>query len=186
MRIISGKHRGTKLFTLEGLNTRPTLDRVKEALFNILMLKLEDAVVLDLFSGSGALALESLSRGAKEAYLCDNSISAINIIKKNINKMKLENVTNVINKSYEKALLELYNKNKKFDIIFLDPPYESNYAELAAEKIFEYGLLAENGIIVLETDNKEKVHKNLEGSLEAIYDERKYGRVYLIFLRRKG
>ena len=83
-------------------------------------------------------------------------------------------------------MLELYNKNKKLDIIFLDPPYESNYAELAAEKIFEYGLLAENGIIVLETDNKEKVHKNLEGSLEAIYDERKYGRVYLIFLRRKG
>ena len=88
MRIISGKHRGTKLFTLEGLNTRPTLDRVKEALFNILMLKLEDAVVLDLFAGSGALALESLSRGAKEAYLCDNSISAINMCNKLSNNNK--------------------------------------------------------------------------------------------------
>lgn len=186
MRIISGKYRGTKLFTLEGLNTRPTLDRVKESLFNILNFDLQNAVVLDLFSGSGALGLEALSRGAKEAFLCDNSRAAVNIIRKNVQKLKLEAFTNIINKDFEKALQDLHIKNKKFDIIFLDPPYESNFAEIAVKKIIEFELLTENGIIVLETDNIEKVHKNLEGSLIPIYDERKYGRVHLIFLSRKG
>ena len=79
MRIISGKARGTKLYTLDGVNTRPTLDRVKESLFNIIQNDLLDADILDLFSGSGALALESLSRGAKQAVLCDNNIEAIKI-----------------------------------------------------------------------------------------------------------
>lgn len=87
MRIIGGKARGTKLYTLEGLNTRPTLDRVKESLFNIIQVKLQNAIVLDLFSGSGALGLESLSRGAKKAILCDNNLQAINIIRKNARKV---------------------------------------------------------------------------------------------------
>ena len=77
MRVISGKARGTKLYTLEGKNTRPTLDRVKESLFNILQIKLQEAVVLDLFAGSGALGIESLSRGANKAIFCDNNLEAI-------------------------------------------------------------------------------------------------------------
>lgn len=186
MRIISGTHRGTKLFTLEGKNTRPTLDRVKEALFNILQIKLQDAVVLDLFSGSGALALESISRGAKKAYLCDNSRDAINIIKKNIEKMKVQASTVVINKNYEKALVDIHNTKEKFDVIYLDPPYETDFAEKSVKYIMENDLLNEEGIIILETDNKEKVYKNLEGYVANMYDERKYGRVHLIFLGRKG
>lgn len=90
MRIISGKSKGTKLYTLEGLNTRPTLDRVKESLFSIIQYDLIDATVLDLFSGSGALAIEALSRGAKKAILCDNNYESINIIKKNIKKCHAE------------------------------------------------------------------------------------------------
>lgn len=90
MRIISGKARGTKLYTLEGIHTRPTLDRVKEALFNIIQTKLLNAIVLDLFAGSGALGLESLSRGAKKAILCDNHFEAISIIKKNTRKVPYE------------------------------------------------------------------------------------------------
>ena len=89
MRIISGKARGTKLYTLDGENTRPTLDRVKESLFNIIQNELFDSTVLDLFSGSGALAIESLSRGAKKAYLADNNIKAIEIIKKTVSKSKI-------------------------------------------------------------------------------------------------
>jgi 16S rRNA (guanine(966)-N(2))-methyltransferase RsmD len=186
MRIISGKYRGTKLFTLEGLNTRPTLDRVKEALFNILQIDLQEAVILDLFSGSGALAIESLSRGAKKAYLCDNSREAINIINKNIAKTHTEENTVVLNKSYDKALLELTKLKVKFNIVFLDPPYLSNYAEEATSKIIEYNLLEDDGIIVIETDNREKVIENLDSNITDIYDERNYGRVCLLFLKRKG
>ena len=104
MRIIAGRNKGTKLFTLDGINTRPTLDRVKEPLFSIINFSLVDSTVLDLFSGSGALALEAISRGAKEAYLCDNSRDAIKIIKQNIEKTKTENQTVVITKTFDKAL----------------------------------------------------------------------------------
>ncbi len=185
MRIISGSMRGTKLFTLDGLNTRPTLDRVKEPLFSILNFNLEDAEVLDLFAGSGALALESLSRGAKSAVLCDKSYQAIRIIKQNIEKTKTADRTMVINKSYDKALEELANKNMAFDIIFLDPPYEFDYAEKATRMIINMNLLKENGIIIIETDTKEKVIQNLQNIDINMYDERKYGRVTLLFLRKE-
>lgn len=185
MRIISGSMRGTKLFTLDGLNTRPTLDRVKEPLFSILNFNLEDAEVLDLFAGSGALALESLSRGAKHAVLCDNSYEAIRVIKQNIEKTKTEDRTLVISKNFQKALEELSNKNMKFDIIFLDPPYKFDYAEKATQMIVDMNLLKENGIIIIETDTKEKVIQNLQNIDINMYDERKYGRVTLLFLRKE-
>ena len=89
MRIIAGEKRGTKLYTLEGLNTRPTLDRVKESLFNIIQSKIRDSIFLDLFAGSGAIGLEAVSRGAKKAILCDSNKQAIQIIKKNIEKTRI-------------------------------------------------------------------------------------------------
>ena len=178
--------RGTKLFTLEGLNTRPTLDRVKESLFNILNFDLQNAIVLDLFSGSGALGLEALSRGAQKAVLCDYSNKAINIIKKNVEKTKTENKTIVLHMEYQKTLEELKAKNMKFNIIFLDPPYETDFAEDAAEKIVEFGLLEKDGIIVLETDNKEKILQNIKNELLNLYDTRKYGRVSLLFFNERG
>lgn len=185
MRIISGSMRGTKLFTLDGLNTRPTLDRVKEPLFSILNFDLEDAEVLDLFAGSGALGLESLSRGAKHVVLCDNSYEAIRVIKQNVEKTKTEERTLVIHKNFQKALEEISSKNMKFDIIFLDPPYKFDYAERATQMIVDMDLLKENGIIVIETDTKEKVVQNLQNIDINMYDERKYGRVTLIFLRKE-
>ena len=106
MRVISGTARGKKLNTLSGLNTRPTLDRVKEAVFSIIQFELEDKEILDLFSGSGALAIESLSRGAKSAVLCDNSREAIRIIRQNIEETKLESKVEIINKDYIDALLK--------------------------------------------------------------------------------
>jgi len=187
MRVIGGKMRGTKLFTLEGLDTtRPTLDRVKESLFNIISVKLLDSVVLDLFSGSGALAIESISRGAQKAYLCDESRKAINIIKQNVEKTRCCEQVNVINKNNKKALEDFKLNNIKFDIIFLDPPYNTDFAEQSARYIIENDLLKENGIIIIETDNQSKVEKGLEIEKIEIYDTRKYGRVSLIFLKRKG
>ena len=181
MRVISGIARGTKLDSLEGLATRPTLDRVKESMFNIIQNKIENACVLDLFSGSGALAIECLSRGAKEAYFCDKSKDAIKIIKKNIEKTHFESKAVIINKDYLKCLDEI---NKKFDIIFLDPPYESNFAEEALKVIIKKELLNRDGIIIFETDKKDI--SNIEKLDINIYDLRKYGRVELIFLNRKG
>ena len=181
MRIISGKARGTKLFTLDGLNTRPTLDRVKEPLFSIIQEYVLDSDVLDLFAGSGALGLEALSRGAKSVILCDNSKEAVDIIYKNITKTKLN--AEVINNDFVKTLKRL--DGRQFDIIFLDPPYETNYLEEAINKIVELNLLKENGLIIAETDNQEKVEKIKKLDI-TISDIRKYGRVILIFLNRKG
>lgn len=186
MRIISGSMRGTKLFTLEGLNTRPTLDRVKEALFSKINFELEDAIILDLFSGSGALGLESLSRGAKLSIMCDSSKDAIRIIKQNVEKTRTEEKVKILNCDYRKALEKIENEKIKCNIIFLDPPYKTDFAEDAAKQIIEKDLLAENGIIILETDDKEKVLKNLDTNLLEIKDMKKYGRVVLLFLIRKG
>ena len=126
MRIISGSAKGTKLYTLEGDATRPTLDRVKEPLFSIIQHYIVGANILDLFAGSGALGLEALSRGADKAILCDYSRKAVNIIKQNIEKTKLTEKTEVWNMDYKKALEKLKDNSQKFDIIFLDPPYRKN------------------------------------------------------------
>lgn len=111
MRVISGTARGKKLNTLSGLNTRPTLDRVKEAVFSIIQFDLEDKNVLDLFSGSGALAIEALSRGAKNAVMCDNSYEAIKIINQNVKETRLIDKVEIINKDYAEALKKLNKMN---------------------------------------------------------------------------
>lgn len=184
MRIISGKARGAKLYTLDGINTRPTLDRVKESLFNILQNELTDSIVLDLFAGSGALALESLSRGAKKAILCDNNIKAVEIIKKNIEKCHFEDCSSVICMDYKKCIKNL---QEQIDIVFIDPPYKLDIATDAINKLLENKTLKEDSIIILETDEEERELKKLE-RIESIQikDLRRYGRVKLIFLNKKG
>lgn len=185
MRIISGTARGTKLYTLEGNNTRPTLDRVKEPLFSIIQNKIKDSIVLDLFSGSGALALEALSRGAKKAILCDNSFKAIEVIKKNIEKTHFEEKVELLCMDYKKCLNKI---NEKIDLIFLDPPYEANIAVKSLEIIINNNLLSEDGLIILETDDEKRELeqiKNLKNNIN-VYDLRTYGRVKLIFLNGEG
>lgn len=186
MRIISGSAKGTKLITLEGNNTRPTLDRVKESLFSIIQSKIQDAYVLDLFSGSGALGLEALSRGAKLAVLCDNNINAIKIISQNVTKTKMQEKSILIKEHYQKCLDKMKQQNMKFDLIFLDPPYKTIFAIQALEEIIRLDLISENGIIVLETDDKEIEIENINLINIKIDDIRKYGRVKLMFLSRKG
>ena len=180
MRIISGKARGTKLYTLEGDNTRPTLDRVKESIFNIIQSEIEGAKILDLFAGSGAIGLEFLSRGAEKAVLCDKSKEAINIIKKNVEKTHMEQHAQVINMDFENCLEKI--KNEKFDIIYLDPPYETNYIYKAIEKIIEIDIVTKEGLIIIETDDEKRIEKEIENLDVKIVDKRKYGRATIIFL----
>lgn len=183
MRVISGTARGTTLHSIDNISTRPTLDRVKESLFNIIQNKIEDSTVLDLFAGSGAIGIEFLSRRAEKAYFCDISIKAIEMIEQNLNKTKLKEKAEVFNKDYLKCIEEL--KSIKFDIIFLDPPYKENFSIEALKRINEAKMLKNGGIIIIETDEPERDKKEISNiNIDyKIYDLRKYGRVSLIFLK---
>lgn len=184
MRVISGTAKGKKLNSLEGLETRPTLDRVKEAIFNIIQFNIKEAKVLDLFSGSGAMGIEALSRGSKSSVLSDNSSKAIEIIKENLKQTRLEDRATVINKDFLLVLDSLHKKNEQFNIIFLDPPYKTDFVLKSIDKIVNLNLLAENGIVIVETNDKEiqvelEKNKNIE-----VYDKRKYGKVFITFIRK--
>lgn len=183
MRIISGKARGTKLYTLEGENTRPTLDRVKESIFNIIQNEIKGTKILDLFAGSGAIGLEFLSRGAEKAVLCDKSREAINIIKKNIEKTHMEKETQIINDDFEKCLDKL--KNQQFDIIYIDPPYATDYILKSLKKIIELNIAKEESLIIIETDDEKRIEKEIKNIDIEIVDKRKYGRATIIFLSLK-
>ena len=171
MRIISGKARGTKLYTLEGENTRPTLDRVKESIFNIIQNEIEGAKILDLFAGSGAIGLEFLSRGAGKAVLCDKSKDAIDIIKKNIEKTHFQDKTQVLNMDFENCLEKL--KNEQFDIIYLDPPYATEYIIKSLEKIKQLNITKEESLLIIETDDEQRIEKEIENIDVKIVDKRK-------------
>lgn len=184
MRIIGGKAKGTKLYTLEGEKTRPTLDRVKESLFNIIQSDIQDSIFLDLFAGSGAIGLEAVSRGAKKAILCDSSKQAIEIIKKNIEKTHLQEKTELYQMEFEK-LLE--NKiQEKIDIIYIDPPYATNFVYQAIKLIIKKDIVNEQSVIIVETDQEQKILKQIEDLEVKIVDKRKYGRAHLIFLVREN
>ena len=185
MRVISGSARGTKLNSIESLDTRPTLDRVKESLFNIVQNKIKNSVVLDLFAGSGAIGIEFISRGCKKAYFCEKSHEAIKMIYKNIEKTRFLDKSEVYEKDYKKCLLDFNNKKIKFDIIFRDPAYKYNIAVDAVKDIISLELLNENGIIIIETAEEERELEHLKKLEVEVYDLRQYGRVHLIFLNRK-
>ena len=179
MRIIGGKYKSRVLAEFPGTDVRPTGDRVKESLFNILSLKIGGARVLDLFCGSGALGLECLSRGAKEAVFNDFSSESIRLLEKNMKALGV--VKGAEGKVYTLDFSVCLDGLKGgFDLIFLDPPYRFEYGVPALEKIARRGLLNENGIAVYERDKP--VEERIDG-LEK-YDERRYGRTYLTFFRK--
>ena len=181
MRIISGKARGTKLYSLEGSTTRPTLDRVKESLFNIIQNQVPECTFLDLFSGSGAIGLEAASRGANKTILCEKNKAAISIIKKNIGKTHLEDKVKLYENLYENLLNTI---NEKFDIIYIDPPYKTDFAYEATKLILKNNLLNEKGTIIIETDEEERIIKQIEKLEIEIVNRRRYGRVHLVFLEK--
>lgn len=176
MRVISGKYKGRKLdgFTING--TRPTMDRVKMSLFGIIQDYISNSIVLDLFAGSGALGIEALSEGAKHVYFVDNNQKAIDVIKKNISSLNDQNNT-IINNDYQKYL---ENCKEKFNIIFLDPPYSTDYITKALSLVKERDLLITEGIIVCETDQIEKI-----STVDfTVVKQKKYGDKYIVILKK--
>lgn len=184
MRIIAGSLKGRNIITLDGKDTRPTLDRVKEALFGKLQFRIPYRKVLDLFAGSGNLGLESISRGAAHVVFNDASRAAIGTIKKNVDTFGVADQVEITCMDYAAALRSYASSGKKFDIVFLDPPYESSVAQRAAEMIFELDLLEEEGLIVIE--HNEKFPPKPVPGVFSITDQRKYGYVHLAFLEREG
>ncbi len=153
MRIITGKAKGIKLKTLEGDNTRPTAERVKEAVFSMIQFDIEDRVVLDLFSGSGQMALEALSRGAARAVLVDKSRDAVSIIKENAKKTRLEEYCTV----YQNDYLDFIRRYSggQFDIIFLDPPYALKMYKPALTELLNKDMLKPSTLIICESGEEE-------------------------------
>ncbi|MDF2676073.1 MAG: rsmD [Bacillota bacterium] len=175
MRIISGINKGKKLFAPEGMSVRPTSDKIKESLFNILGFIDEESVVLDLFAGSGNVGIEFIARGAKQCYFVDSSHNSLSFVKKNLALCQFENKSKVIQSDYGKAIENLSNMNLKFDYIFADPPYALNCSAKIAKLIFENNLLADDGMLIIESDKSEKI---FEEEFESIikYKEKIYGR----------
>jgi len=180
MRVISGKYKGRNLEGFDIVGTRPTMDRVKESLFAMIQGIIPNSTVLDLFSGSGNLGIEALSQGAHFAYLVDSNPKAIQVMKKNIQMLSIENVE-VLYMDYGKAL-EYFHKNSiAFDVIFLDPPYQTNYIEKSIKKIFEYSLLKEEGILICESDQLDKI---IYPDVYKVLKEKKYGDKTIVILKK--
>ncbi len=175
MRIITGTAKGTTLTTLDGLDTRPTPERVKEAIFSMLQFDIEGRRVLDLFAGSGQLALEALSRGATEAVLIDRNPQAISIIKENAKRTKLDGRCEFLCcDSF--AFLKNKSTKKTFDIIFVDPPYALQIVPKALEHIEKANILATNGIILCETEQE---NPPIAPDSFILKKHVKYGRVHI-------
>ncbi len=150
VRIISGTARGRKIETREGMETRPTLDRVKEAIFGSVQFSVPYAEVLDLFSGSGNLGLEACSRGAKLAVLNDRDAQCTAIIRRNAETLGFLDRVRVLNLDYAAAIDRLRSEGASFDLAFLDPPYREGISEDAVRRLFESGLIKPDGLVILE------------------------------------
>ena len=162
MRIIAGRARGRKLIPPATMETRPTLDRVKEAMFSTIQNYLLDAVVIDVFAGTGSLGLEAASRGSKEVYLVDKSNTTFPLLKKNVDDLKFNDCCYPLNMDSYEALRSLANKGKVFDIIFIDPPYCKEMIPEAMKIIKENNMLKEDGIIVTKIDSIEEIYEGYE------------------------
>ena len=180
MRIISGSARGRAIVAPPGEKTRPTQDYVRESLFNIIRWDLEDARVLDLFAGTGALSLEAISRGAKEAVLIDMDRDACAAIRRNMETTRLGDKCRLIPRDYKQAMDELSRAGEKFDVVFIDPPYRmENTGEMCAA-LYEKGLLQEPFLILVE--HKRGMAPLLDLRFEA-FDLRRYGDTEITFVR---
>lgn len=180
MRIIAGKKRGMKLLGFEGESIRPTTDRVKENIFNMIAPHVADAVVLDLFAGTGALSLEAISRGAAAAVLCEQSAPSQKIIRQNLSKTGFSEACTLICGDCFHYLAACC---QKFDLIFLDPPYNTGLLEKALHEIVRRGCLADGGLVVAECDGPER--PEAVGGLTLV-KERKYGRTYILIYTLDG
>lgn len=179
MRIIAGMFKGKVLKEFELSSTRPTTDLVKGAIFNIIGNKIVNSNFLDLFSGTGAIGIEALSRGSKQVFFADSNKGSINLIKKNLSLIKVDNFI-IMQKDCFETLKTLYNQNQQFDLIFLDPPYSTDYAEKCIKLIFKFDLLNENGWVLWEHDqSKLEVTEKFDK-----IKTKKYGKKYVSILSK--
>ncbi|NLB79036.1 MAG: 16S rRNA (guanine(966)-N(2))-methyltransferase RsmD [Clostridiaceae bacterium] len=182
LRVIGGTAKGVPLKTPDTKNTRPTLDRTKESLFNILMPYISGTLVLDLFSGSGSLGIEVLSRGAKEAVFVDQSKNCRDIIIENLRKTRMEERSKVMTLDVIKAIKTLSDQKLKFDIIFLDPPYNMNFIAKTIQNIDEFDIIAEEGILACEHHVDENAPERV-GSLTKVRTKVYGETLYSFYLR---
>ena len=178
MRIISGKYRGIIIPSPKESIVKPTLDRVKENIFNIMQFRVEKSRCLDLFCGSGALGIECLSRNAEFVDFVDNNKQNIRELEKFLDKIKAQNFS-LHNLDFYDALKLFKDENKKFDIIFLDPPFDSDLAQVAIQKIFKFDLLNDKGIIVFE-HSLDKINSYQS----KVIDSRIYGKIKVDFISK--
>ena len=177
MRVIAGKYRGRKLNEFDINSTKPTLDRVKEAIFSSIQFDIINACVLDLFSGTGGMGIEAISRGAKKTYFVDIEDKAIKLIKSNLKNIN-ENYE-ICKKDYANFLKE--NTDKKFDIVFIDPPFNTDYAEQAIDFLIDNDMLGDKGIIVYEKSKDKKYDKDYSNFKKSV---KTYGSVEVIIFRK--
>jgi 16S rRNA (guanine966-N2)-methyltransferase len=179
VRIIAGKAKGRKLIPPATMETRPTLDRVKEAMFSAIQGYIQDAVVVDVFAGTGSLGLESASRGAKEVYLVDKSSATYPLLKQNVENLKFGDFCTPLNMDSYEALNMLSKNGKKFDIIFIDPPYCKEMIPEAMKIVKENDILNKDGVVVTKIDTIEEIYEGYEDL--KLTKNKKYGNTTVCF-----
>lgn len=180
MRIIGGSLKGKKLFSIPGKKIRPTADRLRESIFNILSFKVPEAIVLDLFSGTGAFGIESLSRGAKQAVFVEKSRDALYVIKRNIQAGALEKQAQVIKWDITKNLNCIRRIPFRYDLVFMDPPYNRDMIQKGLRNLYRSDCLNRGACIMVEHSASEPIPEN---TMEfAISNQRKYGKTLVTFL----
>lgn len=179
MRVITGSARGVRLKTPEGLKTRPTSDRVKEAVFSVIQFEIEGGRFLDLFAGTGQMGIEALSRGAASAVFVDGWKDACQLVRENLRLTRLSDKAKVVNSDY---LSYLQSCREKFDIVFLDPPYAEIFLENALNKISEIDILSDRGIIICERPAEKQLDLEISG-LQRCKDYR-YGKTWVTVFRK--
>ena len=185
MRVIAGSARSLPLEAPPNLDVRPTTDRYKETVFNILTPYIYNASFLDIFSGSGGIGIEALSRGAKTAVMIEQSSEAHAYLIKNLNFTKLFEKARVMKYDYTKALVELAREGKSFDLIYMDPPFNQNFEAPTVEMILEGGLLSEDGMLVMESDKQTDLSFLEHISQLEIIKEKIFKTCRFTFIKRK-
>lgn len=182
MRIIAGDAKNKKIISRKGTDTRPTLGSMKESLFSIISPYVENSIFLDLFSGSGSISLEALSRGAKRAIMIEKDSTALRCIIENIENLGYSDRCRAYKNDVVRAIEILARKNEKFDIIFMDPPYKEELCTKVLKAIEKNNILAEDGLIICEHHIFENLDDEIAGFKKA--DERKYGKKCITFYTR--
>lgn len=182
MRVISGLKKGHKLKSPKGLDVRPTEDRIKESLFNIIGTINNQSIALDLFAGSGSIGIEFLSRGAQKCFFVDISAISLSVVKENLIHTSLAKSGVTIKKDAKKAILDFKKENIKFDYIYLDPPFRNENLLLnVIEEIYNNQILAENGVVIVEHEKELVLNSELYGFIK--YKDRNYGSKTLDFYK---